>query len=364
MGNVGRATVVASALWASIAITMAVDGGFGDRSQVVFVTLAGFVLLAGLLALGPPPRLAPPALVLILLGLLGCASAAWTVSDPESAIRAGAVTLSLAALVIVSARLAAQRRPTAILTIGVPLATIATVCGLIGLLGVATGTVPFALRIEGVWRPAGPLEYPPALAMLEIMALPLLFRFCAVKNRVAATAAAAAMVVAVAVLVLAESRLGLVLGAATACACVLAPMRASGLPARRAGHDSGGCAGGRRGAPPPRWRAGRWTDRSRRRNGHRDACDPAGGSADREPARRPGSTNLRPTANHGSSFGGRSLGRVGSAVVAASDRCRRRDGARGPGGPGICWTAPRARESVASSRRRAGRSPAGGQRSR
>jgi hypothetical protein len=75
---------------------------------------------------------------------------------------------------------------------------------------------PLAERLGGQWSPGGPLEYSPALALMQVSALPLLLLVMARGRDALAAAAALAAVVAGAVLALAGSRVQLALAA-----CVL-----------------------------------------------------------------------------------------------------------------------------------------------
>jgi len=222
--------LIACALWLAIALAVAVGGGLGEGVQIAFVILVGVVSMLAAADLAGPVRLAPPVVVLLLLGLWASASALWAIVDPAAAIRSGMVLFALASVVVISGRLAVNQP---LRFIAVPVAVIAVACGIVGLYGAAVGEVPLAYRIEGVWRPAGPFEYPPALAMLQVSALPLLVRFAAgAENGWARLGGAIGLAIAATVLALAESRLALALAAITVGVCLLGPTAAYVAPRR------------------------------------------------------------------------------------------------------------------------------------
>src|SRR5439155_284549 len=98
--------------------------------------------------------------------------------------------------------------------------SLALICGVLGLIGVALRVEPWAERIGGTWRPGGPFEYPPALALLQVSALPLWLRGMVGAQGPLAALAAAGAVVSAMVLALSESRLQVILG----CAVLLAAL--------------------------------------------------------------------------------------------------------------------------------------------
>ncbi len=70
--------------------------------------------------------------------------------------------------------------------------------------------VPLAIWLDGTWRPAGPFEYPPALALLQVIALPGLAWVALEFGGVRRAVALAAVALALTAIVLSGSRLQLV----------------------------------------------------------------------------------------------------------------------------------------------------------
>jgi O-antigen ligase len=97
----------------------------------------------------------------------------------------------------------------------------------VGLIGAATFSEPQAFWLNGVWRPAGTLEYAPALVLLEVCALAALLGALSSGARLA-WLAAAPVAAAGAVLGLSNSRLGLAMALV-----VLAGGVVAAQPARR-----------------------------------------------------------------------------------------------------------------------------------
>jgi O-antigen ligase len=199
-----------AAVWALLACAVGVfaEGGYSAGPRIAFAAFAGLAVLA----VRPPARVwrEPMIWILLVLAVLGLVSAAWTVGLVGESVRWGLVTAGYAGVVAVSAA-AAQTR-TGLLGLAGGLAAIAIITAVLGLGGAALGDDAFAVRIGGDWRPAGPFEYPPALALLQVSALaPLLLGVVVLRPRYA-WIAAAGLVLAAAVLVLAQSRLGLAMG--------------------------------------------------------------------------------------------------------------------------------------------------------
>jgi O-Antigen ligase len=108
--------------------------------------------------------------------------------------------------------------------IAVGLALLAGVEAAIGLSAAALHTLPDAERIGGSWRPGGTFQYPPALGLLQVAALPVLLRGITGQTRVAVPAALGAAL-AGAVLGCANSRLDVLLSAAVAVIALAWPPR-------------------------------------------------------------------------------------------------------------------------------------------
>ena len=219
-----------------LAGTLVAQAGFSERGQLAFALLAAAALL-GLAALDPDVVRAalrsPVVLVFAALALLAAASAAWTIAAPADALRWGVVVGGYAVAAI--AGFAIVRRGSAadaaLLVVAVAVAT-----GLIGVVAAALQAEPYAERIGGAWRPGGPFEYPPALAAVQLAALPAAMRSMVGTARPLAGAGVAAL--AAAVLALVSSRAMLAVGALLLLAAVLWPRRtlaADRTAARRGG---------------------------------------------------------------------------------------------------------------------------------
>jgi hypothetical protein len=158
------------------ATPLAIRGGFTATSRVLFVGLAA-LSLAGVLirderAVARFVR-EPAILSLLALAALTVLSAVWTTGEAPDAVRWGLVIAAYAATALV-AGLAAREQ--GVMAVAVALAVIAAVEAAIGLVAAGLRVEPFAERIGGSWRPGGTLEYPPALALLQVGALPVLLR--------------------------------------------------------------------------------------------------------------------------------------------------------------------------------------------
>lgn len=212
------------------------DGGFSPTSRVLFAALAGAALVAAL-ARGPryvaAAARAPVVAMLAALAVVGGASTAWTVGLPGDAARWALVAAGYAALVVAAAALA-RERAAATPALALLVCVLAAASGVVGLVAVAAHGGPFADRVGGAWRPGGTLEYSPALALLEVSALPgLLSAMCSLRCALRLAGAAGAAVAA-AVLALAASRTGLALAAIVGAAAIAAPARTVRVPRRTA----------------------------------------------------------------------------------------------------------------------------------
>src|SRR5437588_4837592 len=192
------------------------DGGFAPSARVAFAAVAALALVAAFAC--EPSEAArlirsPVVVVLLALAALAAVSAVWTVASPGASFRWAAVTAGYAG-VTVAAAVAARRHGPAPLAVLVCVLAAATAA--IGLAAAAAFQLPYAERIGGAWRPGGSFEYPPALALAQVCALPAqLSGMCSRRAWLAGPAALAAAGAA-AVLALADSRTALMLAAATA----------------------------------------------------------------------------------------------------------------------------------------------------
>lgn len=198
---------------AALAVTVSwpvlAGGGFGARAQLVFIMLAAG-LLGMLIATSSGDVTAavaqPTTVTLLLIGALSVISCAWTIGGMGAAIRSGLLCLAFAVIMTAALLLSREDHGAAI---AAGIAVIAAGEALVGLAAVSTHTLPEAERLAGVWRPGGTFEYQPALALLEVGALPILAHYLEDQRRWLAAAAAAAAVLAGATLALADDRLAL-----------------------------------------------------------------------------------------------------------------------------------------------------------
>lgn len=259
----------AALIWIAIAIAVLDRGGFTTAGKVAFASTAVLAAAAGLLhgrRAAVRAALSPFAGVLLALALLGALSSLWTVGFPEDALTwallpAGYGALAIAVAAASSADSGARTRQAVLAA----LCACAAVSGFAGLVGAATFSEPLAFRPTGAWRPAGTLEYTPALALLMVFALPALLRALCARGRIA-WAVAPPAVVAGAVLGLSHSRVGVAMALVVAAAAVAVPART--VRARRhdaiaavalvvlAGVGARACLGGAvpAGAEPQAWR--------------------------------------------------------------------------------------------------------------
>lgn len=156
----------------------------------------------------------PLALVLAALALLGAVSALWTLGPEERTLRWAGVTVGYAGVFGAAAVAAGTREGATALAAGV--GAIAAAAGALALGATVLHEEPYALHIGGEWRPAGPLEYPPALALLMVCALPVFIEAIRARARGLRVAGIAGAALTAAVLLLSQSRSGLALGVAIA----------------------------------------------------------------------------------------------------------------------------------------------------
>jgi O-antigen ligase len=224
----GAATAATGvALAAAVGVTALDGGGFSAPSQALFVVLAGIALLAAVNLDGQAIVVAlrsPLGLTLVALSLLSVASAVWTVDGRQEALRWG---LAMGGYAAVYASAAALARRAGRIPFAAAIAILALIEALLGLDAVAMRALPEAERIAGHWRPGGTFEYPPALALLQVGALPVLCALLSSRSGLLAGAAGAAAVLAGAVLGLSQSRLAGALAIVLLLALLLRP------PARR-----------------------------------------------------------------------------------------------------------------------------------
>jgi O-antigen ligase len=217
----------ASLLAVAVGEAVLFDGGFSPASRIVFAALSALALVAAAARGARRVRelvRQPVVVVLLALGGLGLASAAWTVGFPGAAARWGLVVAGYAGVLVASAALV-RERARGVDAVAVLVCALATASGVVGLVATARHAGPFADRVAGAWRPGGTLEYSPALALLEVSALPALLTAMCRGSGATRGLAAFGGSVAAAVLALSGSRTGLALAALVCAAVVAAPGR-------------------------------------------------------------------------------------------------------------------------------------------
>lgn len=177
---------------------------------MVVVALAGW---------SPAALRSPAILALVGLAALSALSAAWTVASVDDALRWGAVIGGLALIAVAASIVGARVGPA---RIGALVALLAAAAGLVGLYGAGARVEPLAQRLGGQWSPGGPLEYSPALALMQVSAIPVLWAAMArCRDARIATLAAGGAAIAGAILALAGSRVELAIALCVVVACVL-----------------------------------------------------------------------------------------------------------------------------------------------
>ena len=197
-------------------------GGFFPRGQTAFALAAagGFVVVVSLAGWSAAAVRSPAVIALAGLAVLSALSAAWTVASVDDALRWGAVVGGLALIAVAAAIVAARVGPVPIAAV---VALLAAAAGLVGLYGAGARVEPLAQRLGGQWSPGGPLEYSPALALMQVSALPILWWAMArVRDARLAAVAAGGAAVAGSILALAGSRVELAIALCVAAGCVSA----------------------------------------------------------------------------------------------------------------------------------------------
>jgi hypothetical protein len=202
---------------AAVSVAVAWNGGYSADAQWAFASLALGAALVTPRVLGALRSL--PILALVLLGLLAVSSAAWTIGEPRDAVRAGLVAAGYAAVAAVA--LVSRVPPRGV---AVVLAAAAALCALDGLVSAARFSTASAEWLDGGWRPEGPFGYPPALALLQVFALPVVLVAMARARAVVAGAAAGVAVLAAGVLATSGSRLEIALAAAVCGGALIVPV--------------------------------------------------------------------------------------------------------------------------------------------
>ena len=157
-------------LLAAVAVAVAWRGGFAEGPRGAVAALAGLAILGALwwtpAAAGRAIR-SPVVVALAALAAATALSAAWTIGEPVDAFRDAASVLALAAIVVAASALPGPWGHAGVLLVA------AVACAVTGLVATLATSEAQALEICDTWRPAGPFEYPPALALVCAGALPV-----------------------------------------------------------------------------------------------------------------------------------------------------------------------------------------------
>jgi hypothetical protein len=189
-----------------VAVPLAMRGGFTATSRGLFIGLAAISVAAVLIGDERSfQRSIRESAILSLFGLalLALLSAFWTTGDAGDAARWGLVIAAYAATALVAAQAAREQ---GVAAVAVVICALAALDAAIGLVAAGLRVEPYAERIGGSWRPGGTLEYPPALALIQVFALPALLRGMLSGRRLASLAAAAGIGLAAGAIALADSR--------------------------------------------------------------------------------------------------------------------------------------------------------------
>ena len=208
-------------LTAVVAVAVSWRGGYAADARGAVTVLAGLAVLVALWSAPEATTRAcrdPIVLTLAVLATLTTLSAAWTIGTPAGALRNGAIVLAFAAVVVAAAALPAPWGH------GGVLLAAALGCALSGLEATLATAEPRALQICGTWRPAGPFEYPPTLALVCAGALPVALAAASDRRRPLAVGGVFAAWLLASTIALTANRTGIALGALAITVCVaLAP---------------------------------------------------------------------------------------------------------------------------------------------
>lgn len=197
---------------AAVGVAIGVGGGFDPDARLAFAALAGAALLAAVRDDGEAVvrLLATPAVVVLLaLAALSAFSGAWGIEFTLQSLSWPLVIGGYAALAVAVGVFRA--RPGALAPLVAGLCVAATASAALGLVAMVRERAPLAILLDGAWRPAGPFEYPPALALLQVIAMPGLIWIAAASRGTRRVVAIATLVLALSAVVLSGSRLQLAL---------------------------------------------------------------------------------------------------------------------------------------------------------
>jgi hypothetical protein len=195
--------LLAAAPLTAAAIGVFAEGGYSPGPRIAF-GVAALLAAAVVVAARRTVRIQPVVAVLLTLAALGALSALWTIGPVDRTLIWALVTAGFAGLALAASA-------TTIIPIAAGIAAIATISAAIGLTAAVAHIHPEAEQIAAVWRPGGPFQYPPALAALQVAALPPLLSGMLHRHRMTAAAAALGLALAGGAIALSASRISLAL---------------------------------------------------------------------------------------------------------------------------------------------------------
>lgn len=204
-----------------VAVAVAWRGGYGQDARSGVAALAALAAIAALMwapAKAAAASRTPVVVALAGLALLSALSAAWTIGSAGDAVRDGAAILAMAAVVVAGASLRGPWGHASLLLVA------ALGAAVVGIAAAIAAHEPRALEICGSWRPAGPFEYSPTLALVCAGALPAALVLGRDRRPPVAVAGAPAAWLLATTVALTANRTGIALGAGALVAAVwLAP---------------------------------------------------------------------------------------------------------------------------------------------
>ncbi len=192
----------------------------GGRLLFALAAAAAFAFAVAETDLGDLVR-HPAVAALGALAAFEFASLGWTIGDVGDGAW-WAVSVLAAALLTVAAA-AVTKRHGGVLFLAGAICLLAAGSAAVGVVAVAAERAPWAECLSGVWRAGGPLQYPPALALLQVSAAPMALCWMCGTRRLAALGGAVVGGLAVGAIALSGSRTPIALGGLLALCFVLRP---------------------------------------------------------------------------------------------------------------------------------------------
>lgn len=208
--------IASAALVVAVLLAVATRAAASDSGEIaLLLALAAGVTLVAAFDPGPLATAVrhPLALLLTVACALGTLSVVWTIAPARTTLLAAAIP----AIYLLTFLLAwtAGTLNNAVRAAAILLSVLVVLLCAGGLIALSGHTRPWSTSAYGNWRPTGPFEYSPALAVLAASAVPCALRelLASVRQRAVLLFAgwAGAVVILASTLVLTQSRLALVL---------------------------------------------------------------------------------------------------------------------------------------------------------